>query len=160
MQTSISNIEQFIVKINDYVIFIISFLQTTFNNIIAIRNIDFSLGNILNSSGIIFSFVLSIFYILIFLTFLVFIGSIFDMIKKIIKIILFPLKLMMLIIYKIINKLFANSFAKSTIKINNINKYDLIKLQRKISDLEYKINLQKRNNIMKSLNNKNYKQSR
>jgi hypothetical protein len=160
MQTSISNIEQFIVKINDYVIFIISFLQTTFNNIIAIRNIDFSLGNILNSSGIIFSFVLSIFYILIFLTFLVFIGSIFDMIKKIIKIILFPLKLMMLIIYKIINKLFANSFVKPTIKINNINKYDLIKLQRKISDLEYKINLQKRNNIMKSLNNKNYKQSR
>jgi hypothetical protein len=160
MQIFSSNIEQFIVKINDYVSFIISFLQTTFNNIIAIRNIDFSLGNILNSSGIIFSFVLSIFYILIFLTFLVFIGSIFDMIKKIIKIILFPLKLMMLIIYKIINKLFANSFAKPTIKINNINKYDLIKLQRKISDLEYKINLQKRNNIMKSLNNKNYKQSR
>jgi hypothetical protein len=160
MQIFSLNIEPFISKINDYVIFIISFLQTTFNNIIAIRNIDFSLGNILNSSGIILSFILSIFYILIFLTFLVFIGSIFDMIKKIIKFILFPLKLMMLIIYKIINKLFTNSFVKPTIKINNFNKYDLIKLQRKISDLEYKINLQKRNNSMKSLNNKNYKQSR
>jgi hypothetical protein len=160
MQIFSLNIEPFISKINDYVIFIISFLQTNFNNIIAIRNIDFSLGNILNSSGIILSFILSIFYILIFLTFLVFIGSIFDMIKKIIKFILFPLKLMILIIYKIINKLFANSFVKPTIKINNFNKYDLIKLQRKISDLEYKINLQKRNNSMKSLNNKNYKQSR
>jgi hypothetical protein len=156
MQTSISNIEQFIVKINDYVIFIISFLQTTFNNIIAIRNIDFSLGNILNSSGIIFSFVLSIFYILIFITLLVFLGSIWNIIKTIIIWIVKPFKFLAWMFYKFLNILFIPKLSINQITKNN----DLIKLQRKISNLEYKINLQKRNNSMKSLNNKNYKQSR
>ncbi|ABC65522.1 hypothetical protein AYWB_405 [Aster yellows witches'-broom phytoplasma AYWB] len=90
------NISAFIDKINDYAIFIISFLKTTFNNIIAIKDVDFSFGNILNSSGIIISFVSSIFYILIFITFLVFIGSIFNIIKTIIKWILFPFKLLII----------------------------------------------------------------
>jgi hypothetical protein len=82
MQIFSLNIEPFISKINDYVIIIITFIQTTFNNIIAIHNVDFNLDNILNSAIIIINFILSLFYILIFITFLVFIGIIFDIIKK------------------------------------------------------------------------------
>lgn len=111
MQIFSLNIEPFISKINDYVIFIISFLQTTFNNIIAIRNIDFSLGNILNSSGIILSFILSIFYILIFLTFLVLIDFIFNIIQTIIKFILFPFKLIIALINNIIKWFFFDQLS-------------------------------------------------
>ncbi len=57
MQTSILNIDLFISKINYYAILIISFFKTTFNNIIAIKDVDFHLGNISNSSGIIIQFI-------------------------------------------------------------------------------------------------------
>nr|WP_015083756.1 hypothetical protein [Candidatus Phytoplasma tritici]AFW98259.1 hypothetical protein [Candidatus Phytoplasma tritici] len=105
MQNFNLNISAFIDKINDYAIFIISFFKTTFNNIIAIKDVDFHLGNILNSSGIIIQFILSIFYILIFITCLVFLGSIFNIFKTIIKWILFPFKLISWMIAKIIIKL-------------------------------------------------------
>nr|AFW98263.1 hypothetical protein [Candidatus Phytoplasma tritici] len=52
---------QLIDKLIAFVTYIITFFKTTFNNIIAIRNVDFHLGNILNSSGIIIQFILSIF---------------------------------------------------------------------------------------------------
>ncbi|MGL9687428.1 MAG: hypothetical protein ACQBVK_01345, partial [Candidatus Phytoplasma sp. TWB_XP] len=94
MQTSISNISAFIVSINDYVILIISFLKNIFNNIIAIRNVDFSLVNISNSFGIIWHFILSILCILVFITILSFMDSIFNIIKTIIKWILCSFKLL------------------------------------------------------------------
>jgi hypothetical protein len=113
MQIFSFNIEPFISKINDYVIIIISFLQTNFNNIIAIQDVDFHIGNILNSSGIIINFILSIFYILIFLTFLVLIDSIFNIIQTIIKFILFPFKLLIKAIINLIKWFF---FAQLSIK--------------------------------------------
>nr|WP_013747474.1 hypothetical protein [Chinaberry witches'-broom phytoplasma]AEC45508.1 p3 [Chinaberry witches'-broom phytoplasma] len=108
MQNLNLNISAFIDKINDYVIFIISFIQTTFNNIIAIRNISFSLFDIPNSIGIIIQFALSIFYILIFITILCFSSSIFDIVKQILKYtIYYPIKLISWPIAKIIS-LFMN----------------------------------------------------
>ncbi|WP_341833799.1 hypothetical protein M33023_p00040 (plasmid) [Candidatus Phytoplasma asteris] len=162
MQNLNLNISAFIDKINEYVIFIISFLKTTFNNIIAIKDVDFSFGNILNSSGIIMSFVLSIFYILIFITLLCFLGSIFNIIKTIIKYtIYYPIKYFLLGIYyilKFLKYLFTpKSSIKQPIKTNNLNQNDLINLQRKISNLEYKLNLQKRQNVIKPVYNQNYK---
>ena len=53
MQIFNLNISAFIDKINDYAIFIISFLKTTFNNIIAIKDVNFSFGNLFNNTGII-----------------------------------------------------------------------------------------------------------
>lgn len=149
MQNLNLNISAFIDKINEYVIFIISFLQTTFNNIIAIK--DCSFDNLLNSTGIIMSFVLSIFYILIFITLLGFLGSIWNIIKTIIKCFLEPFKLL----FKLIKWIFSpKSELKQPIKTNNLNQYDLNKLQRKINDLEYKLNLQKRQNVIKPFENK------
>lgn len=150
---------QLIDKLIAFVTYIITFLKTTFNNIIAIRNVDFHLGNILNSSGIIIQFILSIFYILIFITFLVFIGSIFNIIKTIIKYTIYcPIKYFLLAIYYILQFLkylfTPKSSIKQPIKTNNLNQYELNKLQRKINDLEYKLNLQKRQNVIKPFENK------
>nr|WP_181377756.1 hypothetical protein [Primula red phytoplasma]AIJ02301.1 putative secretory protein [Primula red phytoplasma] len=162
MQNLNLNISAFIDKINDYAIFIISFLKTTFNNIIAIRNVSFSFFYIPNSIGIILSFLLSIFYILIFITLLCFLGSIFNIIKTIIKYIIYcPIKYFLLGIYYffyLIFKLFIKSQPPvepivQPVKSNN----DLINLQRKISNLEYKLNLQKKQNIIKPVYNQNYK---
>ncbi|PWV43536.1 MAG: hypothetical protein DF280_03660 ['Brassica napus' phytoplasma] len=162
MQIFNLNISAFIDKINDYAIFIITFLKTTFNNIIAIRNVSFSFFDIPNSIGIILSFVLSIFYILVFITLLCFLGSIFNIIKTIIKyIIYYPIKYFLLAIYYffyLIFKLFIKSQPPvepivQPVKSNN----DLINLQRKISNLEYKLNLQKKQNIIKPVYNQNYK---
>lgn len=153
---------QLIDKLIAFVTYIITFLKTTFNNIIAIRNVDFSFVNIPNSSGIIFHFILSIIYILIFITCLVFMGSIFNIIKTIIKWILFPFKLISWMIAKIIIFFIPKSSVKQkssfNIKTSNqlveIDKYQLNQLQRKISDLEYKLNLQKRQNVIKPVENK------
>nr|WP_012662294.1 hypothetical protein [Onion yellows phytoplasma]BAH22367.1 hypothetical protein [Onion yellows phytoplasma] len=109
MQTSISNIDIFISKINHYAIFIISFLKTIFNNIIAIK--DCSFDNLLNSTGIIMSFVLSIFNILVFITLLCFLGSIFKIIKTIIKCFLEPFKLL----FKFIKWIFSPKSPKGTL---------------------------------------------
>ena len=136
MQTFIQNIELFISKINDYVIYIITFLKTVFYNIIAIRNVDFTFGNILNSSGIIIQFILSIFYILIFITCLVFIGSIFNIFKTIIKWILSPFKLISWMIAKIIIFFILKKTNKQPTPTDGINKYHLHIWQCKISDLE------------------------
>ncbi|WP_034172449.1 hypothetical protein [Chrysanthemum yellows phytoplasma] len=160
MQNLNLNISAFIDKINDYAIFIITFLKTTCNNIIAIK--DCSFGNLLNSTGIIISFVLSIFYILIFITLLCFLGSIFNIIKTIIKYTIYcPIKYFILGIYYFIlllKYLFTpKSKLKQPIKTNNLNLDDLNKLQRKINYLEYKINLQKKQNIIKPVYNQNYK---
>nr|WP_011264169.1 hypothetical protein [Onion yellows phytoplasma]BAD91323.1 hypothetical protein [Onion yellows phytoplasma]BAI39427.1 hypothetical protein [Onion yellows phytoplasma]BAI39433.1 hypothetical protein [Onion yellows phytoplasma]BAI39439.1 hypothetical protein [Onion yellows phytoplasma]BAI39445.1 hypothetical protein [Onion yellows phytoplasma] len=159
MQNLNLNISAFIDKINDYAIYIITFLKTTFNNIIAIRNVDFSLVNIPNSFGIIWHFILSILYILIFITILVFMGSIFSIFKQIIKWTIYkPIKLFVLGLYYFIlllKYLFTpKSKLKQPIKTNNLNQYDLNKLQRKINDLEYKLNLQKRQNVIKPVENK------
>ncbi|WP_342386793.1 hypothetical protein [Candidatus Phytoplasma asteris] len=152
MQIFNLNIIAFIDKINDYAIFIITFFKTNFNNIIAIK--DCSFDNLLNSTGIILSFVLSIFYILVFITLLCFLGSIFNIIKTIIKWILYPFKLL----FKLIKWIFSpKSKLKQPIKTNNLNLDDLNKLQRKINDLEYKLNLQKKQNIIKPVYNQNYK---
>ncbi|MCX2955862.1 MAG: hypothetical protein N3723_02360, partial [Candidatus Phytoplasma australiense] len=98
MQNFNLNISAFIDKINDYAIFIITFLKTTCNNIIAIK--DCSFDNLFNSAGIILSFFLSIFYILVFITLLCFLGSIFNIIKTIIKYtIYYPIKYFVLAIY-------------------------------------------------------------
>nr|WP_015083761.1 hypothetical protein [Candidatus Phytoplasma tritici]AFW98269.1 hypothetical protein [Candidatus Phytoplasma tritici] len=150
---------QLIDKLIAFVTYIITFLKTTFNNIIAIRNVDFHLGNILNSSGIIIQFILSIFYILIFITFLVFIGSIFNIIKTIIKCtIYYPIKYFILGIYyilKFLKYLFTpKSSIKQPVETNNLNQNELINLQRKINNLEYKLNLQKRQNVIKPFENK------
>nr|WP_014182592.1 hypothetical protein ['Brassica napus' phytoplasma]AEB00651.1 hypothetical protein ['Brassica napus' phytoplasma] len=152
MQIFNLNIIAFIDKINDYAIFIITFFKTNFNNIIAIK--DCSFDNLLNSTGIILRFVLSIFYILVFIILLCFIGSIFNIIKTIIKWILYPFKLL----FKLIKRVFSpKSKLKQPIKTNNLNLDDLNKLQRKINDLEYKLNLQKKQNIIKPVYNQNYK---
>ncbi|ABC65800.1 hypothetical protein AYWB_pIII03 (plasmid) [Aster yellows witches'-broom phytoplasma AYWB] len=135
MQILSFNIDQFILKINDYATIIISFLKNTFNNIIAIKNCNFF--NLLNSTGIIINFLFSILYILIFITLLVFLCSIFNIIKTIIKWILYPFKLLIICIIKIISKLIPKSSIKQSI---TIDKY-LIELQENISDLESKNNL-------------------
>ncbi|ABC65795.1 hypothetical protein AYWB_pII02 (plasmid) [Aster yellows witches'-broom phytoplasma AYWB] len=151
MQNLNLNIDAFIDKINYYVIYIITFLKYVFNSIIAIKNVDFSLFNIPNSIGIICHFLFAIFCILIFITLLVFLGSIWNIIKTIIKWILYPFKLL----FKLIKWIFSpKSELKQPIKTNNLNQYDLNKLQRKINDLEYKLNLQKRQNVIKPFENK------
>nr|WP_015060418.1 DUF2963 domain-containing protein [Periwinkle leaf yellowing phytoplasma]AEA36706.1 hypothetical protein [Periwinkle leaf yellowing phytoplasma] len=154
MQISISNIDVFISKINDYVIFIITFLKNIFNNIIAIRNVDFSLLNIPNSIGIILHFILSIFYILISITILYFMGSIFSIFKFIIKWTIYkPIKFLILLIYwflLLLKYLFTpKSESKQPVETNNSNLDELKQLNKKISDLEYKLNLQKKQNIIK-----------
>nr|WP_012477878.1 hypothetical protein [Candidatus Phytoplasma australiense]ABA02281.1 unknown [Candidatus Phytoplasma australiense] len=101
-QLSNFNIEELINKLKLYATIIITFIKTTFNNIIAIKDVDFSLGNILNSSGIIINFILSLFYILIFLTFLTFLGSIFNIIKTTFKIIFFPFKMLFIGVFNFI----------------------------------------------------------
>jgi hypothetical protein len=94
------NTDQFIEKLIACVTYIISFLKNLFNNIISIRNVDFSLGNISNSFSIIWNFALSIFYILILITFLVFFDSLFHIVKQIIKWIIYnPIKYFVLAIY-------------------------------------------------------------
>ncbi|ABC65806.1 hypothetical protein AYWB_pIV02 (plasmid) [Aster yellows witches'-broom phytoplasma AYWB] len=151
MQNLNLNIDAFIDKINYYVTYIITFLKYVFNSIIAIKNVDFSLFNIPNSIGIICHFLFAIFCILIFITLLVFLGSIWNIIKTIIKWILYPFKLL----FKLIKWIFSpKSELKQPIKTNNLNQYDLNKLQRKINDLEYKLNLQKRQNVIKPFENK------
>ncbi|ABC65790.1 hypothetical protein AYWB_pI02 (plasmid) [Aster yellows witches'-broom phytoplasma AYWB] len=151
MQNLNLNIDAFIDKINYYVTYIITFLKYVFNSIIAIKNVDFSLFNIPNSIGIICHFLFAIFCILIFITLLVFLGSIFNIIKTIIKCFLKPFKLL----FKLIKWIFSpKSELKQPIKTNNLNQYDLNKLQRKINDLEYKLNLQKRQNVIKPFENK------
>nr|WP_195758542.1 hypothetical protein [Aster yellows phytoplasma] len=154
MQISISNISAFIDKINDYAIFIITFLKNIFNNIIAIRNVDFSLVNIPNSLGIIWHFILSILYILIFITILVFMSSIFSIFKQIIKWTIYkPIKLLFLLIYGfflLLKYLFTpKSNSEQPVETNNSNLDELKQLNKKISDLEYKLNLQKKQNIIK-----------
>ncbi|GAK74209.1 hypothetical protein ['Chrysanthemum coronarium' phytoplasma] len=148
---------QLIDKLIAFVTYIITFLKTTFNNIIAIK--DCSFDNLLNSTGIIISFVLSIFYILVFITLLCFLGSIFNIIKKLIKYtIYYPIKYFLLGIYYffyLIFKLFIKSQPPvepivQPVKSNN----DLINLQRKINNLEYKLNLQKKQNVIKPFENK------
>nr|WP_013100862.1 hypothetical protein ['Rehmannia glutinosa' phytoplasma]ADA63493.1 unknown ['Rehmannia glutinosa' phytoplasma] len=162
MQNLNLNISAFIDKINDYAIFIISFLKTTFNNIIAIRNVSFSFFDIPNSIGIILSFLLSIFYILIFITLLCFLGSIFNIIKTIIKYIIYcPIKYFLLGIYYFIlllKYLFTpKSNSEQPVETNNLNLDELKQLNKKISDLEYKLNLQKKQNFIKPIYNQNYK---
>ncbi|MBS2126575.1 hypothetical protein J8J04_02665 ['Fragaria x ananassa' phyllody phytoplasma] len=160
MQIFNYNIDEFIAKINFYVTIIISFCKVRFNTIIALQDVDFSLGNILNSTGIIIQFILTIFYFLIFITVLAFVVSpIFNIIKIIIKLIFKIIKLPFKLIIKLIkifnkSKLLIKPSVKSSIKTNIPDKTDLIKLQKKISELEYKLNLQQKRN------NQNYKQSR
>nr|BAH22133.1 hypothetical protein [Onion yellows phytoplasma] len=160
MQIFNYNISAFIDKINDYAIYIITFLKTTFNNIIAIRNVDFSLVNIPNSFGIIWHFILSILYILIFITILVFMGSIFSIFKQIIKWTIYkPIKLFVLGLYYFIlllKYLFTpKSELTQPVQTNNSNLDELKQLNKKISDLEYRLNLQKRQNVIK----KDYKKN-
>ncbi|WP_339332543.1 hypothetical protein, partial [Paulownia witches'-broom phytoplasma] len=150
------NISAFIDKINEYVIFIITFLKTVFNNIIAIKNVSFSLFDIPNSLGIIWHFALSIFYILIFITILVFLSSIFDIVKSIIKYtIYYPIKYFVLAIYYFIlllKYLFTpKSALTQPVQTNNSNLDELKQLTKKISDLEYKLNLQKKQNLIKKV---------
>ncbi|MGL9687938.1 MAG: hypothetical protein ACQBVK_04220 [Candidatus Phytoplasma sp. TWB_XP] len=159
MQIFNLNISAFIDTINDYAILIISFLANTFNNIIAIRNVDFSLGNIPNSLGLICKFGLSVFYILIFITFLVFCDSIFNIIKQIIKYTIYwPIKIFIVGIYlilKFLKYLFTpKSDLKQPIEPNKLNTNELNQLQKKISNLEYQLNLQKRQNVIKPVENK------
>jgi hypothetical protein len=161
MQIFNLNISAFIDTINDYAIFIISFLNNIFNNIIAIRNVDFSLVNILNSLGIIWHFILSIGFILIFITILVFMGSIFWIFKQIIKWTIYkPIKLLILSIYGfllllkylflLLKYLFTpKSNSEQPVETDNSNLDELKQLNKKISDLEYKLNLQKKQNIIK-----------
>nr|BAH22129.1 hypothetical protein [Onion yellows phytoplasma] len=154
MQISISNIDIFISKINDYVIFIITFLKNIFNNIIAIRNVNFSLVNIPNSLGIIWHFILSILYILIFITILAFMGSIFSIVKQIIRLTIYkPIKLFVLGLYYFIlllKYLFTpKSESKQPVETDNSNLDELKQLNKKISDLEYRLNLQKKQNVIK-----------
>nr|WP_015060408.1 hypothetical protein [Periwinkle leaf yellowing phytoplasma]AEA36711.1 hypothetical protein [Periwinkle leaf yellowing phytoplasma] len=154
MQIFNYNISAFIDKINDYAIFIISFLKNIFNNIIAIRNVDFSLVNIPNSLGIIWHFILSILYILVFITILYFMGSIFSIFKFIIKWTIYkPIKLLFLLIYwflLLLKYLFTpKSNSEQPVETDNSNLDELKQLNKKISDLEYKLNLQKKQNIIK-----------
>ncbi|QBF24130.1 hypothetical protein ['Catharanthus roseus' aster yellows phytoplasma] len=156
MQTSISNIDVFISKINDYVTYIITFFKYIFNSIIAIRNVGFYWGNWTNSFSIICNFALSIFYILTFITFLVFFDSIFHIVKQIIKIIIYwPIKLLILGIYVfllLLKYLFIpKSELKQPVQTNNSNLDELKQLNKKISDLEYKLNLQKKQNLIKKV---------
>nr|WP_015060413.1 hypothetical protein [Periwinkle leaf yellowing phytoplasma]AEA36716.1 hypothetical protein [Periwinkle leaf yellowing phytoplasma] len=156
MQISILNIDAFIDKINYYVIFIITFLKNIFNNIIAIRNVDFSLLNIPNSIGIILHFILSIFYILIFITILYFMGSIFSIFKLIIKWTIYkPIKLLFLLIYwflLLLKYLFTpKSESNQPVQTDNSNLDELKQLNKKISDLEYKLNLQNKQNLIKKV---------
>ncbi|MBS2126570.1 hypothetical protein J8J04_02640, partial ['Fragaria x ananassa' phyllody phytoplasma] len=103
MQIFNYNIDEFIAKINFYVTIIISFCKVRFNTIIALQDVDFSLGNILNSTGIIIQFILTIFYFLIFITVLAFVVSpIFNIIKIIIKLIFKIIKLPFKLIIKLI----------------------------------------------------------
>ncbi|MBS2126640.1 hypothetical protein J8J04_03035, partial ['Fragaria x ananassa' phyllody phytoplasma] len=82
MQIFNLNIDVFISKINIYANTIISFCKVRFNSIIALQDVNFSLGNILNSTGIILQFILTIFYFLTFITVLAFVVSpIFNIIK-------------------------------------------------------------------------------
>nr|WP_012477125.1 hypothetical protein [Candidatus Phytoplasma australiense]ABD04141.1 hypothetical protein [Candidatus Phytoplasma australiense] len=122
------NIEEIINKIKLYATIIITFIKTTFNNIIAIKNVDFHIGNILNSSGIIINFILSLFYILIFITFLVLLGSIFNIIKTTIKIIFFPFKILFIGVFKFIQFLIGPK-PKPDVSISNKNQDDEIKKQ-------------------------------
>nr|WP_012297492.1 hypothetical protein [Paulownia witches'-broom phytoplasma]ABR08383.1 hypothetical protein [Paulownia witches'-broom phytoplasma] len=156
MQIFNYNISAFIDKINEYAIFIISLLKTVFNNIIAIKNVSFSLFDIPNSIGIIIQFGLSIFYILIFITFLVFLSSIFNIIKKIIKYtIYYPIKYFVLAIYGfllLLKYLFTpKSALTQPVNPNNSNLDELKQLNKKISDLEYRLNLQKKQNLIKKV---------
>lgn len=162
MQIFNLNISAFIDKINDYAIFIISFLKTTFNNIIAIRNINFQLGNILNSSGIIIQFILSILYILIFITCLVFLGSIFNIIKEIIKWFLLPFKLISWMIAKIIIKLIFNSKSKDIFPIKNINDDKITKelLILRLQNGKLKKQLNQSENKLETNQTKSIKKSR
>nr|WP_012477130.1 hypothetical protein [Candidatus Phytoplasma australiense]ABD04145.1 hypothetical protein [Candidatus Phytoplasma australiense] len=120
-QLSNFNIEEIINKIKLYATIIITFIKTTFNNIIAIKNVDFSLGNILNSSGIILQFILSLFYILIFITFLVLLGSIFNIIKTTIKIFFFPFKILFIGFFKFIQFLIGPKPKPNPSVNNNFN---------------------------------------
>nr|WP_172687931.1 hypothetical protein [Rice orange leaf phytoplasma]ATL14545.1 hypothetical protein [Rice orange leaf phytoplasma] len=154
MQIFNLNISAFIDKINDYAIIIISFLNDIFNNIIAIRNVNFSLFNIPNSLGIIWHFILSIIYILVFITILAFMGSIFSIVKQIIKWTIYkPIKLLFLPIYwllLLLKYLFTpKSESKQPVETNYLDSEELKQLNKKISDLEYKLNLQKKQNIIK-----------
>ncbi|QKX95315.1 hypothetical protein QN326_02880 [Candidatus Phytoplasma asteris] len=108
------------------------------------------------------SFVLSIFYILIFITLLCFLGSIFNIIKKIIKYTIYcPIKYFILGIYYFIlllKYLFTpKSNSEQPVETNNLNLDELKQLNKKISDLEYKLNLQKKQNFIKPIYNQNYK---
>ncbi|WP_225885784.1 hypothetical protein ['Fragaria x ananassa' phyllody phytoplasma] len=107
-------------------------LKNTFNNIIDIKDVNFNLDNILNSTDILSKFFISLFYILCFITVLVFIiFPIFNIIKII--------KLSFKGIIKLIKLFIKLKLSDNqSIKPNEFNKYDLIKLQRKISKLEYK----------------------
>ncbi|GLH61768.1 hypothetical protein [Hydrangea phyllody phytoplasma] len=162
MQIFNLNISAFIDKINDYAIFIISFLQTIFNNIIAIKNVSFIFFNIFDSIGIIFNFILSLVYILIFITILCFSVSIFDIIKSIIKYTIYwPIKLLILVIYYFLFLLKYLFIPKSRltqpVEFNKRNPEELKQLNKKISDLEYKLYLQNKQNIIKKGSFKNDK---
>nr|WP_015060838.1 hypothetical protein [Periwinkle little leaf phytoplasma]AFA53691.1 hypothetical protein [Periwinkle little leaf phytoplasma] len=159
MQIFNLNISAFIDKINDYAIVIITFLKNIFNNIIAIRNVDFSLVNIPNSLGIIWHFILSIICILVFITILAFMSSIFSIFKTIIKYTIYkPIKLFVLAIYGfllLLRYLFTpKSDLKQPVETNNSNLDELKQLNKKISYLEYRLNLQKRQNVIKPVKNK------
>nr|WP_015060423.1 hypothetical protein [Periwinkle leaf yellowing phytoplasma]AEA36721.1 hypothetical protein [Periwinkle leaf yellowing phytoplasma] len=147
---------QLIDKLIAFVTYIITFLKNIFNNIIAIRNVDFSLVNIPNSFGIIWHFILSILYILVFITILYFMGSIFSIFKFIIKWTIYkPIKLLFLLIYwflLLLKYLFTpKSELTQPVQTNNSNLDELKQLNKKILDLEYKLNLQKKQNIIKKV---------
>ncbi|MGL9687330.1 MAG: hypothetical protein ACQBVK_00790, partial [Candidatus Phytoplasma sp. TWB_XP] len=105
-----------------------------------------------NSFGIIWHFILSILCILVFITILSFMDSIFNIIKTIIKWILCSFKLLFKLLFKLIKLLFKlikwifspKSESKQPVQTDNSNLDELKQLNKKISYLEYRLNLQKK----------------